>query len=74
MTRAGAAAATVVLASSLRAVAQTPAQDGQWDQVFPLPLIAIHAAMLPTGKVLLFGAEHGVLGSTAGSSIRSLLP
>lgn len=42
--------------------AQTPAQDGQWAAPFPLPLIAIHAAILPTGKVLLFSAEHGVPG------------
>lgn len=39
-----------------------PAIDGDWSEPFPLPLIAIHAAMLPTGKVLLFSAEHGVPG------------
>ncbi len=42
--------------------AQTPAQDGQWTDPFPLPLIAIHSAMLPSGKVLMFSAEHGVPG------------
>ncbi len=42
--------------------AQTPAQSGLWSQPFALPLIAIHAAVLPTGKVLLFSAEHGVPG------------
>ncbi|HNO78139.1 MAG TPA: DUF1929 domain-containing protein [Phycisphaerae bacterium] len=42
--------------------AQDPSQDGQWTDPFPLPLIAIHAAMLPSGKVLLFSAEHGVPG------------
>ena len=42
--------------------AQTPAQDGQWDEPFELPLISIHAAVLPTDKVLLFGSEHGVPG------------
>ena len=41
---------------------QAPAQDGQWSAPFDLPLISIHAALLPTGKVLLFGAEHGVPG------------
>ena len=39
-----------------------PADDGDWTEPFALPLIAIHAAMLPTGKVLLFSAEHGVPG------------
>lgn len=42
--------------------AQSPADDGQWTAPFQLPLIAIHSAMLPTGKVLLFSAEHGVPG------------
>ena len=42
--------------------AGVPADDGAWTQPFSLPLIAIHAAMLPTGKVLLFSAEHGVPG------------
>lgn len=41
---------------------QTPAEDGQWSPPFSLPLIAIHAAVLPSGKVLLFSAEHGVPG------------
>lgn len=43
-------------------VAQTPAVDGEWGSPFPLPLISIHAATLPTGAVLLFGSEHGVPG------------
>lgn len=42
--------------------AQTPSEDGDWSDPFPLPLIAIHQAMLPTGKILLFSAEHGVPG------------
>ncbi len=45
-----------------RAEAQSPDQDGEWTDPFPLPLIAIHAAMLPSEKVLLFSAEHGVPG------------
>ena len=39
-----------------------PAVEGQWTQPFALPLIAMHASMLPTGKVLLYSAEHGVPG------------
>jgi Kelch motif protein len=37
-------------------------QDGAWDAPFSLPLISIHSAVLPSGKVLLFSAEHGVPG------------
>lgn len=43
-------------------VAQNPSLVGAWDPPFALPLIAIHSAVLPTGKVLLFSAEHGVPG------------
>ena len=56
-----AAALTMALASANTA-AQTAQEDGQWAAPFDLPLIAIHSAMLPTGKVLLFSAEHGVPG------------
>ena len=54
----------VILALALGhpAHAQTPAQDGQWSPLFALPLISIHASLLPTGQVLLFSAEHGVPG------------
>ena len=48
--------------ASTGASAQTVGQDGQWTDPFELPLIAIHSAMLPSGKVLLFSAEHGVPG------------
>lgn len=44
------------------AVGQSPTLVGAWDPPFSLPLIAIHSAVLPTGKVLLFSAEHGVPG------------
>lgn len=54
--------ATAMIVLQSPALAQTPAEDGQWSAPFPLPLIAIHSAMLPTGKVLLFSAEHGVPG------------
>jgi len=43
-------------------LAQNPVADGEWTPPFSLNLIAIHAAMLPTGKVLFFSAEHGVPG------------
>ncbi len=49
-------------AAAAPARAQTPVQDGQWSDLFALPLIAIHANLLPTGQVLLFSAEHGVPG------------
>ena len=50
----------IVLAAP--AGAQTPAQDGQWSSLFALPLIGIHSCLLPTGRVLMFSAEHGVPG------------
>lgn len=56
-------AATLILGLHVGELgAQTPAQDGAWDPAFALPLISIHSAVLPTGKVLLFSAEHGVPG------------
>lgn len=45
-----------------RAALAAAADDGDWSEPFALPLIAIHSAVLPTGKVLLFSAEHGVPG------------
>lgn len=56
------AAFVLALALGNPAHAQSPAQDGQWANPFALPLIAIHASLLPTGQVLLFSAEHGVPG------------
>lgn len=50
----------LALASGVRP--QNPAQDGQWSAPFNLPLIAIHQAVLATGEVLMFSAEHGVPG------------
>ena len=43
-------------------LAQSASEDGRWAEPFDLPLISIHAAALPTGKVLLFGSGHGVPG------------
>src|SRR5262245_54374208 len=53
-----------VLIASLQQLSQAgvPSEDGTWTQPFSLPLIAMHALMLPTGKVLLYSAEHGVPG------------
>lgn len=53
---------SVLFTGTGAARAQSPADDGQWTAPFELPLIAIHSAMLPTGKVLMFSAEHGVPG------------
>ena len=53
---------TLILMPLLVVEGQTPALDGQWSEPFGLPLIAIHAALLPTGKAFLFGSEHGVPG------------
>ncbi|PWU14739.1 MAG: hypothetical protein C5B50_16590 [Verrucomicrobia bacterium] len=58
------AAAVLVVALQPPSQAQ-PSSIGQWTQPFQLPLIAMHAAMLPTGKVLLYSAEHGVPGVQA---------
>ena len=41
--------------ASLRARASAvPSQDGQWAAPFTIPNVAIHAAVLPTGKVMWF--------------------
>lgn len=55
-------AAFIVLTAAVPSRAQTPAQDGQWSSLFSLPLIGIHSCLLPTGRVLIFSAEHGVPG------------
>src|SRR5215207_2835476 len=56
-------AVAVFVALSLQpSPAGVPAEDGEWTQPFSMPLIAMHAAMLPTGRVLLYSSEHGVPG------------
>jgi hypothetical protein len=62
-----AALAGVVLVAAFQnpSHASVPADDGAWTQPFSLPLIAMHASLLPTGKVLLYSAEHGVPGVQA---------
>jgi chitodextrinase len=50
-----------------------PAQVGQWGPVLPLPAVAIHAALTPQGKILIFqgtfsrGGQQYVLDPTTGS-------
>ncbi len=36
---------------------QTPAEIGEWATAFPLPAVAINAAVLPTGRVLFWGRD-----------------
>jgi len=52
----------LTMAAVTTAMAQSPSEDGAWTAPFALPLIAIHQAMLPTCKILMFSAEHGVPG------------
>ncbi len=56
------AALVFIFCPIVATIAQTPAEDGEWSEPFALPLIAIHQAILPTGKLLFFSAEHGVPG------------
>ena len=38
--------------------------SGSWSAVMPWPIIGIHAALLPDGRVLTFGSdEHGEQGA-----------
>ncbi|MDA0160515.1 DUF1929 domain-containing protein [Solirubrobacter ginsenosidimutans] len=47
---ASSAAVSVTVANN----ANDPAQVGQWGPVIPLPAVAIHSALTPTAKILLF--------------------
>ena len=59
-------AATVLIAAFQHpGEAASPSDIGQWTQPFSLPMIAMHASMLPSGKVLLYSADHGVPGKQA---------
>jgi galactose oxidase len=40
-----------------------PADAGRWDPVFPLPNVAIHASLLPDGRVLFWGRRDDPGGS-----------
>ncbi len=39
-----------------------PAQVGQWGPLIPLPAVAIHSALLPTGRILLFQGDFATGG------------
>jgi hypothetical protein len=56
------AACLALLLAPLRlAAADDPAQVGQWSDVFPWPVVAIHAHLLPNGKVLSWERKDDVL-------------
>jgi hypothetical protein len=55
-------------AATVRAAASEPASEvGRWDTPFSLPIHGIHAAMLPTGKVMLWSYPF----TTPGQSLRT---
>lgn len=41
----------------------SPGEVGRWDPVFPLPNVAIHAHLLPDGRVLFWGRRDDPAGS-----------
>ena len=47
------------------ALGGSPSEVGQWEPPQPWPVVAIHAAMLPTGKVLHYSYPGGADGSRA---------
>ena len=52
------AAVTVTVANG----GSGPAQVGQWGPLIPLPAVAIHSALLPSGKILLWQGDFAVGG------------
>jgi Domain of unknown function (DUF1929)/Bacterial Ig domain len=64
---ANSAAITVTVANS-----SDPSQVGQWGPLIPLPAVAIHSALLPSGRILLWqgdfasGGQQYVLDSQTG--------
>lgn len=59
------AAATAAAAAPAAAPEQSSTTVGQWSAPFDLGLVAAHATLLPTGKVLLFADPDTHLGSEA---------
>jgi Domain of unknown function (DUF1929)/Bacterial Ig domain len=51
------AAVTVTVANG-----SGPSQVGQWGPLIPLPAVAIHSALLPSGKILLWQGDFAVGG------------
>jgi WD40 repeat protein len=51
-------------ASNSRAAAATPDQVGKWSAVYDWPVVAIHASLLPSGKVLAYDSVPGQVGAT----------
>ncbi|WP_405234373.1 golvesin C-terminal-like domain-containing protein [Lentisalinibacter salinarum] len=47
----------VLFACSLSATAKADDTDGAWSSVFDWPLIAVHAALTPDGRVLTYGTK-----------------
>ena len=61
--------------SNLRAQQPDPSQVGQWSPVQNWPIVSVHAALLPTGKVLFYPySDDPRLWDPATSSISAALP
>jgi hypothetical protein len=50
--------------STSRRAAATPDQVGKWSTVYDWPVVAIHASLLPSGKVLAYDSVPGQVGAT----------
>jgi hypothetical protein len=50
--------------SASRRAAATPDQVGKWSAVYDWPVVAIHASLLPSGKVLAYDSVPGQVGAT----------
>jgi hypothetical protein len=50
--------------SNARVAAPAPDVVGKWSQVFRWPVVAIHASLMPNGKVLAYDSVPGQVGAT----------